>query len=222
MIKSNQKSKQTLAIAIISILLLALLAVNVTFAYFTSTASSANNQSMTFDTLTLSVNDTTNWSIGTSDNETLTNLVPGCTINMAGVVNLTGTDAYLKVTFNVAPTTTVNDTVAIDAIKTALGQALLAQDVDSWVQISGNWYCVAPNTGSTSGNTVIDLSRGSITLPAVTTGNVWQGKTITVSYTVEAIQSAHVTLAGTTNAEKAESLKTLFDSVDITTGTLTA
>ena len=222
MVRSNQKSKQTLALAIISTLLLVLLAVNVTFAYFTSTATSQNNQSMTFDSLVLAVDDATDWSMSASENETLTNLVPGCTIDMAGEVNLTGADAYLKVTFTVTPSTTVTDTVATDAIKTALGQALLAQDVDDWVQIGGVWYCVEPNEGSAQGNTVIDFSRGSVTIPATTTGNAWQGKTITISYTVEAIQSAHVTLTGSTNAEKAASLKTLFDSVDITTGILTA
>lgn len=222
MIKKEKANKSIIAISVLSILLLSILAINITFAYFTSSAISQNSQSMTFGTLSISINDSTDWSMGTSENETLDNLVPGCNVNMAGLVNLTGTDAYLKVTFNVVPSETISDTVATDAIKTALGQVLLAQDVNDWVEVSGSWYCVTPNTGSTNGNTVIDFSRGSVTIPVVETGNAWQGKSITISYTVEAIQSTHVTLAGTTNSEKATSLKTLFDSVDISTGTLTA
>jgi len=220
-----EKSKariQTTALIVVTALLISLLAVNVTFAYFTATATSANNQTLTFGTLSLNIDDSDDWTMNTSDSETLTNLVPGCQIDMTGQVNLTGVDSYLKVEFAVTPSSGVSDTVAVNAVKTALGNALLAQEVNSWVEVSGAWYCVDANTGSAQGNTVIDFSRGNVVIPLTTTGNVWQGKSVTISYTVEAIQSAHVTVDGTTNAEKAASLKALFDSVDISTGTLSA
>ncbi|MBQ8749939.1 MAG: hypothetical protein IJZ29_05695 [Clostridia bacterium] len=205
--------KQTIAIIVLSVLLLALLAVNITFAYFTATDTTTNNQEITFDTLTITVNDDTDWTIATSSTETLDTLLPGSEIQMNGSVVLAGADAYLKVSFNVS-TPTVTDVTAIESIETALGSVLKAQDVGTWEEVGGVWYCVTPNTAGT----VIDFADGTVEFPLEEIGNVWQGQSITIGYTVEAIQSANVTLTGDTNAEKAASLASLFESVDTDTG----
>lgn len=219
--KKRTINKQNVAIIVLSILLVALLAVNITFAYFTSQGGSNSNQTIKFDTLTLNVADAT-WTMAESEVETLENVVPGSKINMAGTVNLTGASAYLKVAFNInvtdagGETFTGNET-ALNSLKTALGDALKAQTVNTWIQgTDNNWYCIAPNNAGT----VIDLTKGSVTIPLTTTGNDWQGASIAVGYKVTAIQSAHVTLTGDNDNTKAESLKTLFDSVNPDSGLL--
>ena len=216
MVKNKTTNKQSIAIIVLSVLLVALLAVNITFAYFTAQGGTTNDQNIKFDTLTLDVTDGT-WTMAESGNETLNKVVPGCKINMAGTVNLAGASAYLKVAFNVEATAAPGkelDDVALNSLKTALGNALKAQDVNNWVQQDGAWYCVVANNAGT----VIDLTKGSVTIPLDTTGNVWQGATIKVGSTVTAIQSAHVTVAGEDDTAKAASLKTLFDSVNAGTG----
>ena len=217
MVKNKTTNKQSIAIIVLSVLLVALLAVNITFAYFTAQGGTTNDQNIKFDTLTLDVTEGT-WTMAESETETLDKIVPGCKINMAGTVALTGASAYLKVVFNVNATPASGktlDDVAMNSLKSALGDALKAQTVSNWVQgVDGAWYCVVANDAGT----VIDLTKGSVTIPLETTGNVWQGATIGVGYSVTAIQSAHVTVAGEDDTAKAASLKTIFDSVKADTG----
>ena len=133
---------------------------------------------------------------------------------MDGKVTLTGASAYLKVVFNVEATKangdTVEDSVAISTIQTALGEALKAQTVSNWVKgTDNNWYCIASNDAGD----VINFNGKSFTIPLAETGNIWQGATIKAGYSVSAIQSSHVELAGEDDAAKAASLKALFDSL---------
>ena len=145
--KMKQKSQSKLVIAMSAvILLLVALSATLTFAYFTDSKGTTDNQGLKFDTLSLDVTEAA-WTKAASEKETLTTLVPGCTVNMGGSVKLTGAAAYLKVDFTVecenAP-----DNVAIDAIKTALGAALNAQanSTNKWFQVTNDetdkaWYC---------------------------------------------------------------------------------
>lgn len=217
MVKNKTTNKQSVAIIVLSILLVALLAVNITFAYFTAQGTTTTDQNIKFDTLTLNVTDGT-WAMANSETETLDKVVPGCKINMAGTVNLAGASAYLKVVFNVNATAGADktlDDVALNSFKTALGDALKAQDNNNWFQGEDKaWYCVVANNAGT----VIDLTKGSVTIPLEATGNAWQGATIKVGYTVTAIQSAHVTVAGENDTAKASSLKAIFDTVNPETG----
>lgn len=207
MVKNKTTSKQSIAIIVLSVLLVALLAVNITFAYFTAQDGTTTNQTITFDTLTLDVTDGT-WSMASSDNETLTTVVPGCTINMDGKVTLAGADAYLKVVFNVTATNATSGTLNTDVFTTALGDALTGQG--TWAKGTDNaWYCTSVKTEGD----VIDFSSKSVTIPLATTGNDWQGATVTIGYTVTAVQADHVTAP-----TDAASAKALFDGINFTTG----
>lgn len=221
MVKNRRASRQTTGIIVVSLLLLALLTINVTFAYFTSQVSTTTGQSLAFDTLVLSVTDESDWDVKTGSRETKNSIVPGSELDMSGIVTLTGASAYLKVSFNVVGTAAEGgslDSVATDAIKGALGDALNAQpaSLGRWVQdgVDKAWYCVVPNAAGD----VIDFSLGTVTIPLTTTGNVWQGASVAISFTVSAIQSDHVTVTGNSDNDKAQSLKTLFDSINLETG----
>lgn len=219
--KKIRFTRKSSALIVVSLLILLLFTINVTFAFFTASVSTTTGQSLTFDTLVLSVTDENNWDVKTGSRETTTTIIPGTEIDMAGIITLTGTPAYLKVAFNVIATGAGGnqlDNVATDAIKTALGEALNAQtaSTNKWFQNSTDkaWYCVVPN----SAGDVIDFSLGSVTIPLATTGNVWQGASIAISYTVSAVQSEHVTIEGQTDEAKAVNLKAFFDTINIDTG----
>ncbi|MGN1227673.1 MAG: hypothetical protein ACI4TX_03425 [Christensenellales bacterium] len=216
--KQNSQSKAIIAMASV-IVLLAILSISLTFAYFTAQDKTTNGQTIKFDTLTLDVTEDT-WTMAGGENETVEKLVPGCTINMAGEVELAGAPAYLKVAYTVDVTNgtgTVREET-INVIKTALGAVLNAQTASTgkWIQDNTDkaWYCVVANNAGT----VIDFTEGSVTIPLTTTGNDCQGATIKIGYTVSAIQSEHTVVAGDTDAAKAASLKALFDGYSMSTG----
>lgn len=185
--KMNQKSQSKVIVAMASvILLLAVLSISLTFAYFSDTDTTESNQTITFDTLTVDITEGA-WAMATEDGHTLTKALPGCEVDMAGSVALAGADAYVKVVFAVEAAG-VQDEAAVTAIKTALGSALGA----GWAQdTAGNWV----TTDAVSAGTIIDFSGKSVTLPT-TLGNEYQGQSITIGYTVKAIQADHQTLDG--------------------------
>lgn len=215
--KLNQKSQSKVIVAMAGvILLLVALCASFTFAYFTSSDTSTDNQTLTFDTLTVTVNDTDGegklipWAVADGEQETLTTLLPGCKVDMAGTVSLAGADAYVRITFE-AEVAGVSDTELTTALATEFAEMFAAQEANgsSWIDVgNGVWVCIA----ASSEGTIIDFSKGQLEISATEIGNDYQGKTLSIGYSVDAIQAAHVTVSGADDEEKAAALNTLITS----------
>lgn len=211
--KMKQKSQSKLVIAMSAvILLLVALSATLTFAYFTSSTNQSDN-TLKFDVLELSLSDGAGFTQASGEHA-LDKLVPGCTVNMNGKVTLTGAKAFLRMKIDITATkadVTMTDTAATNAIAAAIGSVLLAGGetaTNKWQQIGNDWYCVVAQEAGD----VVDFTGKSFELDKATIGNVWQGATITVKYSFQAVQADHNDLAGADNAAKATSLKTLMDT----------
>lgn len=214
--KQNTQSKVIVALTAVVLLLVALSA-TLTFAYFTAT-NNASSTAMTFGTLGLNTATATATQRGTCSAH---QLVPGCSIDLNGSVDVTGNVAAnmrLIVTAEVYQKSTSGtyfkldnnnkvveaqegDAGAFQAIKTTSATVdspaaeILAlvngATAPGWVKHNGYFYKDATVTGNATNPTKVAFAV-NFTTSATALGNDWQGAYVQFGITVEAVQAAHL------------------------------
>ena len=213
--KNVKKQDKTLFALCIGVVFMLIVTAVMSFAYFTARAES-ETQAIQFGVLELDVID--GFELKNEENQNV-KIVPGCTIKMAGTIKLTETsnvDAFVRV----KPTVTVEKDgktatdVSADTFVELFNSALFSGN-GSWKTpetTDGYIYFAGKFSNSNTGTNIVksfDLSNASFELDATKFGNVWQGVTVSIGLTVQALQSAHVgvdNVADTTTYPNAQSL----------------
>ena len=192
-----KKQDKTLLMLCIGVVFMLIVTAVMSFAYFTARAQS-ETQTIQFGVLELDpIND-----FSLTSKESHTPIVPGCTINMAGTIKLTtasNVDAFVRL----KPTVTVTKNgkpvtnVSADTFVTLFNEAL-SKDNGKWktpTTADGYLYFVGKfSKGATNARIVesFNFTGSSFTIDPTTFGNEWQGVTVSIGLTVQALQSAHV------------------------------
>ena len=201
---AKQKQKQTIVGLVTAIICLLMFTTAMTFAYFTA-RNSAESTAMQFGTLAVGIN---GYSAVSADSHTL---VPGCTINLAGNIELAeransainGTiesnstiGAFVRIKLTIEPATsgdTLPDTTGLlSTITTAFGSNWLTSGSDGYLYYAGKFMPVGTTTLGTNEVTVFNLSSVNFKFNENTFGNDWQGKSFKLKIEAEAIQADHV------------------------------
>ena len=198
--KKAKRQDKTLLMLCIGVVFMLIVTAVMSFAYFTARAQS-ETQTIQFGVLELDpVND-----FNLTSKEGHMPIVPGCTINMAGTIKLTdksNVDAFVRL----KPTVTVTK----DGVKGTDGQkakfvalfndALSAGTESSWLKRNDGttddylYFVGKFSNGETNARIVekFDFTGSSFTIDPTTFGNEWQGVTVSIGLTVQAIQASHV------------------------------
>ena len=185
-LKQNKQSKLVIALSAVILLLVALSA-TLTFAYFTA-KDSESSSSITFGKLYVV--------LGTEAKVTAdhTPLVPGCSINV------TGTEAKLLAGSNIEAFVRLQ--LTIDGLTETTDYTVSGLDESTWVaQGSGAdkyYYYVGQgitdkHIGLANAETSFSLNDIKININT-SVGNTYQGKSVTVTLTVQAIQADHTVI----------------------------
>ena len=214
----KQKQKRTIVGLVISMICLLMFTVTMTFAYFTA-RNSAESTAMQFGTLAVGIN---GYNAVSADSHTL---VPGCTINLAGnielaerendvIVNDSTIGAFVRIKLTIEPATsgdTLPDTTGLlSTIQTAFGSNWLTSGSDGYLYYAGKFMPVGTTTLGTNEVTVFNLSSVSFKFNENTFGNDWQGKSFKLKIEAEAIQADHV---GVTDSQITTGGQTLVDAI---------
>ena len=166
---AKQKQKQTIVGLVTAIICLLMFTTAMTFAYFTA-RNSAESTAMQFGTLAVGIN---GYSAVSADSHTL---VPGCTINLAGNIELAeransainGTiesnstiGAFVRIKLTIEPATsgdTLPDTTGLlSTITTAFGSNWLTSGSDGYLYYAGKFMPVGTTTLGTNEVTSFSL-----------------------------------------------------------------
>ncbi|MGN1227763.1 MAG: leucine-rich repeat domain-containing protein, partial [Christensenellales bacterium] len=198
----NKKQNATLMALIIGVIVMLAITTALSFAYFTSSKQSGE-QALTFGVL--EIDDTANGLGGFSVSSDLCHakMVPGCTVKLGGVIKLS-TDSTVDAFVRMKPTVSItlssgtanatqkNKFVDLfnDAISTASSSAWLKSNSnDGYLYYAGKFSNTATGTNITD---EFNLADASFKLDVTEFGNEWQGATVTIKLTVQALQSSHV------------------------------
>ena len=197
---AKQKQKVTIVGLVTAIICWLMFTTAMTFAYFTA-RNSAESTAMQFGTLAVGIN---GYSAVSADSHTL---VPGCTINLAGnielaeiendvIVNDSTIGAFVRIKLTIEPATsgdTLPDTTGLlSTITTAFGSNWLTSGSDGYLYYAGKFMPVGTTTLGTNEVTVFNLSSVNFKFNENTFGNDWQGKSFKLKIEAEAIQADHV------------------------------
>ena len=218
-LKQNKQSKLVVALSAVILLLVALSA-TLTFAYFTATTGSKSSGAMTFGVLKLNVGDVST-STTTSHNHTLVpgceialsgevkqignvksyvRLTVGCIVALDNsnpiIAALDSNEKQTKIDEyqNTLQSAIQNALQIADGTNQGVAFTKDATRTETGENPTGLYYgTVAPanDATATTETVVIDLSRVTVNLDKETIGNVYQGATITITVTVDAIQADH-------------------------------
>ncbi len=221
--KNVKKQDKTLFALCIGVVFMLIVTAVMSFAYFTARAES-ETQAIQFGVLELDVID--GFELKNEENQNV-KIVPGCTIKMAGTIKLTDTsnvDAFVRM----KPMVTVEKDgktatdVSADTFVELFNSAL-SSDNGSWKTpetTDGYIYFAGKFSNSNTGTNIVksfNLSSASFELDATKFGNVWQGVTVSIGLTVQALQSAHVgvdNVADTTTYPTTQSLVNAIASIE--------
>ncbi|MBQ8749573.1 MAG: hypothetical protein IJZ29_03800 [Clostridia bacterium] len=212
--------RQNLALAImVAMLLIFSMSAGISFAYFSATKTSAD-QTLKFGKLVVTVND------GASD---IISITSDAEMSDTSVIALSGTlgleesssNAFIRIMPNVAmeySNGTAVDTTAVSAFKTLLLTGLADADSTGIMQKVGKYVYYA---GDFTENTAYNFASKSINLASYAFNDAWQGATVTISFTIQAIQSTGLGLdlsSYSTYADKATAISNLsaWDTFGIT------
>ena len=207
--KKAKRQDKTLIMLCIGVVFMLIVTAVMSFAYFTAKAESESQQ-IQFGVLEL---DPIN-NFNLTSKEGHTPIVPGCTINMAGTIKLTkesNVEAFVRFKPTVTVTKDGTEVTATWANKFAEDFNNALRNTDVWLNNSAKtedtylYYAgkFTHNSGeiSTTNKRIIKefnfktFNNGepiSVELKVNEYGNEWQGVTVSIGLTVEAIQSAHV------------------------------
>ena len=203
--------RQNLAIAIIvAMLLIFCMSAGISFAYFSATKTSAE-QTLKFGKLVVTVND------GASDIISITSdaeMSDGSIIALSGTMGLDdySSNAYLRIKPNVTmeySDGTAVSSIAVSEFKSLLLTGLSDADSTGIMQKVGNYVYYA---GEFTDTTTYNFESKSINLASYAFNDAWQGATVTISFTIQAIQSTGLGLdlsSYSTYAEKATAISNL-------------
>ena len=189
-LKQNKQSKLVIALSAVILLLVALSA-TLTFAYFTAQHGQTTGSSLNFGTLKINTTNVDSVKFTKTDTCEGEKLVPGCTIGTdANIVVLsddTNIGAYIRIKMTVN-----NGEATITANDLASGSkwAYAEDGVKLGEKDSNNKDIYLYYTEKVTKDTEIDFSGISFKV-SVENGNTLQGKAVTFTLTVEAIQAAH-------------------------------
>ena len=180
--------RQNLALAImVAMLLIFSMSAGISFAYFSATKTSAD-QTLKFGKLIVTIND------GASDVISITSdaeMSDSSVIALSGSIGLEdgSSNAYLRIKPNVAmeySDGTAVDADAVSEFKTLLLTGLADADSTGIMQKVGNYVYYA---GEFTDSTTYNFASKSINLASYAFNDAWQGATVTISFTIQAIQS---------------------------------
>ncbi|MBQ8749914.1 MAG: hypothetical protein IJZ29_05565 [Clostridia bacterium] len=203
--------RQNLALAImVAMLLIFSMSAGISFAYFSASKTSAD-QTLKFGKIVVTVND------GVSD---VISVTSDAKMDGASLIALSGTlgledgslNAYLRIMPNVSMA--YNDGTAVNAsavseFKTLLLTGLADADSTGIIQKVGNYVYYA---GEFTESTAYNFANKSINLASYAFNDAWQGATVSISFTIQAIQSSRLGLelsSYSTYAEKASAISNL-------------
>ncbi|MBQ8749577.1 MAG: leucine-rich repeat protein [Clostridia bacterium] len=203
--------RQNLAIAImVAMLVIFSMSAGISFAYF-SAIKTSTDQILKFGKLVITVND------GASDVISITSdaeMSDTSVIALSGTIGLEdgSSNAYLRIKPNV--TMEYSDDAEVDADAVSEFKSLLLtglSDADSTgiMQKVGNYVYYA---GDFTESTTYNFSGKSINLASYAFNDAWQGASVTISFTIQAIQSSGLGLdlsSYGTNSAKATAISNL-------------
>ncbi len=170
-LKSKKMSKQTVAIIIMAVIMVAMLAFGGTFAYFTATAEKKTTGEFTTGSIKLESNDDATFVAS------LTNVVPGDALT-TGALTLTptsaGTDSYIAIRVTITATDSSDTPLDLSGTSLASAAGLLAGTPvagSTWVAASGtypNVFVLAATTTPTAvtTDTLINITDDALTFTA--------------------------------------------------------
>ncbi|MBQ8749227.1 MAG: leucine-rich repeat protein [Clostridia bacterium] len=172
----------------VAMLLIFSMSAGISFAYFSASKTSAD-QTLKFGKLVITVND------GASD---IISITSDADMSDTSVIALSGTigledgssNAYIRIKPNVAMEYSDGTEVDADAVsefKTLLLTGLADADSTGIMQKVGNYVYYA---GDFTENTAYNFANKSINLASYAFNDAWQGATVTISFTIQAIQSS--------------------------------
>ena len=202
MVNSKKMSKSSIAVIVLSILLVLSLILGFTGAWFTD-KDAKGEQTVNFGTIDVALDETSDIGFKNGDNSTLTEpLMPGDKVMAKAVVKNTGAEAYYVVKILVSA-----------QVKGAEEAATAKYYVWNGTETVEASETVMPKLKATTGTATIDLSMD---LDGATYGNDYQGGKAVVSCEVRAIQAKNLTAA---QAYKA--LVTSYSAENFTSGNIT-
>ncbi|MBQ8749003.1 MAG: leucine-rich repeat protein [Clostridia bacterium] len=207
--KGTKRQKLALTI-MIAMLLIFSLSAGISFAYFSASKTSAE-QILKFGKLVVTIND------GASDVISITSdaeMSDSSVIALSGSIGLEdgSSNAYLRIKPNVAmeySDGTAVDADAVSEFKTLLLTGLADADSTGIMQKVGNYVYYA---GEFTDSTTYNFAGKSINLASYTFNDAWQGASVTISFTIQAIQSSGLGLdlsSYGTNTAKATAISNL-------------
>ena len=203
--------RQNLAISIIiAMLLIFCMSAGISFAYFSATKTSAE-QTLKFGKLVVTVND------GASD---VISITSDAEMSDSSIIALSGTmglddyssNAYLRIKPNVTmeySDGTAVSSIAVSEFKSLLLTGLSDADSTGIMQKVANYVYYA---GEFTDTTTYNFASKSINLASYAFNDAWQGATVTISFTIQAIQSTGLGLdlsSYSTYADKATAISNL-------------
>ena len=202
MVNSKKMSKSSIAVIVLSILLVLSLILGFTGAWFTD-KDAKGEQTVNFGTIDVALDGTSDIGFKNGDNSTLTEpLMPGDKVMAKAVVKNTGAEAYYVVKILVSV-----------QVKGAAEQATAKYYVLNGAKTEEASATVMPKLAATTGTATIDLSMD---LDGAEYGNDYQGGKAVVSCEVRAIQAKNLTAA-----QAYDALVTSYNAENFTSGKIT-
>lgn len=187
--------KRRITLLIVAVLLVALIAVGATLAYFTDSDSAGNVVNMGH--VDISLTETSNSDKATAIDEhgiTFDGVLPGDTLNKVPTVTVQSGSADCYVRVNMTITAAEGSTITADDI------AALKAQLISQITEDGTWAYNATEdsfyyTASLTAGSAVDLFQ-SVTIPAAWKNNV-ADQSFTIQLQAEAIQASYITFDST-------------------------
>ncbi len=181
MVNSKKMSKSSIAVIVLSILLVLSLILGFTGAWFTD-KDAKSEQTINFGTIDVALDGTSDIGFKNGDGSALTKpLMPGDKVMAKAVVKNTGAEAYYVVRILVS--------AQVKGAEEAATAKYYVLNGDKAVEASAT---VMPKLAATTGTATIDLSMD---LDGAVYGNDYQGGKAVVSCEVRAIQAKNLTAA---------------------------
>lgn len=185
-------NRKTIAISVLAVLLVALLAFNVTYAYFTDSVAT-DAASLTFGTVIVDASSTD--AVTFTKTSQAANIMPGDTIKLDGALENKGTDAAWII-FQVGNVTVSGGTVNAETARTKFVQllnvqAMLGAENCTAVDAENGVY-VLNATLAKDASLDLGATTNAVTLTIGEFGNEWQGATVGFNMNIYALQSTNV------------------------------
>ena len=228
MVKNPSNKSQNKVVYALSILLVVMLALTtfMSYAYFTSRIQSSET-GLTFGVLALDASDAGMGKFSVSSNDTHTKIVPGCTLEMDGIIKLTAesnVDALVRVKPNI--TITLGDgsnasDAQVNKFLRLFNGAFTSYTDSVWFEPStadGYIYYAGKLTNSTITTeqraiNSFDLSTLNFKLSETEFGNEWQGAVVTIKLSVQAIQADHLGITDIESTTEFANSQQLVDTI---------